>query len=246
MLEDKIPLDAAKKAFYVVDVKGLVHTGQKEISEGQRPFARTKEECVSWKLFAPPNISLSDVVSNVRPHVLIGVSTQGSAFNEEIVTTMAKYVSRPVIFPLSNPTSKSEANPSDLLQWTKGKAIIATGSPFDSVTYNDTHYPIPQCNNVSIFPGVGLGVIACKAKKVSNRMFLKAAEVLSDQAPILHDPHGSLFPPFEQLREVSRKIAIAVVSVAQEEGLCPKISAEKTEEVVVQSMWFPHYNSLKS
>jgi len=243
MLEDKVPLDIAKKAFYVVDIKGLVHTGQKEISEGQRIFARTKEEFASWKISDPSNISLSDVVRNAHPHVLIGVSTQGGAFNEEIITTMAKYIDRPVIFPLSNPTSKSEAHPSDLLQWTKGKAIVATGSPFDSITYNDTNYPIPQCNNVSIFPGVGLGVIACKAKKVSDRMFLKAAEILSDQAPLLHTPHGSLFPPFEQLREVSRKIACTVVSVAQEEGLCPQTSMQKIEAMVTQSMWFPNYHS---
>lgn len=244
ILEEKVPLEAAKKAFYVVDIKGLIHMGQSGLSDSHQFFARDKSEISSWKVQDPSNITLLEVVRNLHPHVLIGVSTQGGAFTEEIVTTMAKYVDRPVIFPLSNPTSKSEAHPADLLTWTKGKAIIATGSPFDPVVYNDTIYAIPQCNNVNIFPGIGLGIIACRSKKVTDRMFFIAAETLSNQAPILHQPNGSLFPPFENLREVSRKIACAVVAIAQEEGLSPKTSSKQIEEMVDKTMWFPNYNPL--
>lgn len=244
-LEAKVPHEEAKKAFYVLDRHGLVHEGLNEMTEEQKAFARPAAEVAKWKVVDPQHISLLEVIKAVHPHVLIGVSTQAGAFSEEIVRTMAQYVDRPVIFPLSNPTSKSEAHPSDVLQWTKGKAIIATGSPFDPVAYNDMHYFIPQCNNVSIFPGVGLGLIACKAKKVSDRMFFKAAEVLSEEAPILRDPHGSLFPPFEKLREVSFKIACHVVAIAQEEGHAPQTSPEEIEAMVKKNMWFPTYTPLK-
>jgi malate dehydrogenase (oxaloacetate-decarboxylating) len=242
MLEEKIPLETAKKAFYVIDIHGMVHTGLDGLSEEHKFFARSKEEIGGWKVKDRSNITLLEAVQNLHPHILIGVSTQGGAFTEEIVTTMAKYVDRPVIFPLSNPTAKSEAHPADLIHWTKGKAIIATGSPFDAVDYNDTIYTMAQCNNVYIFPGVGLGVIACKAKKVSDRMFFVAAQTLSREAPILHHPQGSLFPPFEKLREISKKIACAVVAIAQEEGLSPKTSSQQIEAMVDKAMWFPHYS----
>lgn len=241
MLEEKIPLSEARKAFYIVDIHGLINTTQDGLSESHSFFARDSQELTHWEIKDRSHITLLDVVRNLHPHVLIGVSTQSGAFTEEIIKTMAAYVDRPVIFPLSNPTSKSEAHPKDLINWTQGKAIIATGSPFEPVVYNDTIYTIPQCNNVSIFPGIGLGVIACKAKKVSDRMFFAAAEILSSQAPILHQSHGSLFPAFEELRAVSRKIACAVVSIAQEEGLTPKSSPQEIEELVDKTMWFPSY-----
>jgi malate dehydrogenase (oxaloacetate-decarboxylating) len=155
---------------------------------------------------------------------------------------MAQYVERPIIFPLSNPTSKSEAHPADLLHWTKGKAIIATGSPFGEVTYGGKKIQIAQCNNVYIYPGIGLGVIACKAKEVSETMFYKAAEILSRYSPMLKTPHGTLFPSFEHLREISREIALAVVKVAQEEGLSPKTDEKTRKKMVDAAMWKPVYS----
>ena len=189
-------------------------------------------------------ITLLDVVKEVRPTVLIGVSAQPGAFNEEVITTMAQYVERPIIFPLSNPTSKCEAHPADLLQWTKGKAIIATGSPFEEVTYQGKRFPIAQCNNVYIYPGIGLGVIACKAKEVSETMFYKAAEILSQYSPMLHTPQGTLFPSFEKLCSISREIALAVVKVAQDEGLSPKTDEKTRKKMVDETIWqpvYPHY-----
>lgn len=236
-----IPEEKAKKEIYVIDIQGLVHQGLPNLPPHHRPFARTKEEISQWKVPDSSHITLLDVVKKVRPTVLIGVSTQGGAFTKEVITAMAQYVERPIIFPLSNPTSKCEAHPEDLLQWTKGKAIIATGSPFEEVFYQGKKVAIAQCNNLYIFPGVGLGVIACKAKKVSETMFYKAAEVLSQFSPMLRTPLGTLFPPFEKLSSISREIALAVVKVAQDEGLSPKTDEKTRKKMVDAAIWHPRY-----
>lgn len=147
----------------------------------------------------------------------------------------------PVILPLSNPTSKCEAQPEKLIEWTDGRAIIATGSPFKPVVYKGITYRIAQCNNVYIFPGVGLGIVASGATRVSDSMFHKAAETLSDFSPMLADRSGSLFPTFETLRDVTRRIAIEVGQQAQDEGFAPKITLSELEDRVDANMWDPHY-----
>jgi len=243
-IKEKVPEEAARLAFYMIDIGGLVHSGQGQVLPQHKLFARSAEEVAAWKVKDKEHISLSDVVQNVRPTVLIGVSTHTGAFTEEIVRTMAKYVEYPAIFPLSNPTSKCEAHPSDLIQWTKGKAIIATGSPFDPVSYQGRTYPIAQCNNVSIFPGIGLGVIAGKARAVTEKMFYKASEILSEHSPLLREPFGGLFPPFETLREISRKIAVAVVLDAMSENLSRLPSNASAEAAVDSAMWSPAYQDL--
>jgi malate dehydrogenase (oxaloacetate-decarboxylating) len=236
-----IPEEKAKREIYVLDVNGLVHQGMPIIPPHQKTFARSKEEIEKWKIPNRSHITLLDVVREARPTVLIGVSTQGGAFTEEIVTAMAQYVERPIIFPLSNPTSKSEAHPADLLKWTKGKAIIATGSPFEEVFYGGKKFPIAQCNNVYIYPGVGLGVIACKAKEVSETMFYTAAEILSQHSPMLRTPLGTLFPPFEKLSSISKEIALAVIKVAQDEGLSPKTDEKTWKKMIEAATWQPRY-----
>jgi malate dehydrogenase (oxaloacetate-decarboxylating) len=241
MIAAGIPEEKAKKEIYVLDVNGLVHQGMPTLPPHQKKFARSKAEIEKWKVPYRSPITLLDVVKEARPTVLIGVSTQGGAFTEEVVTAMAKYVERPIIFPLSNPTSKSEAHPADLLKWTKGKAIIATGSPFEEVFYDEKKIPIAQCNNVYIYPGIGLGVIACKAKKVSETMFYIAAEILSQHSPMLRTPLGTLFPSFEKLSSISKEIALAVIKVAQDEGLSP-ITDEKTRKKMIEAAtWQPRY-----
>ncbi|MES2122719.1 MAG: malic enzyme-like NAD(P)-binding protein, partial [Chlamydiota bacterium] len=159
-------------------------------------------------------ISLLDTIKHGQPTILIGVSAQPGTFTKEIVQTMASYTEQPIIFPLSNPTSRAEATADQLIQWTQGKAIIATGSPFPPVLFKEVQYHIAQCNNVYIFPGVGLGVVACKTPRVTEEMFIRAAQVLSSHAPILHDPSAPIFPSLEKLRTISREIAIAVCQVA--------------------------------
>ncbi len=138
------------------------------LADFQRPYARPYNEVAAWK--NSNRITLLDVIHQVKPTILIGCSTVHGAFDETVVQAMASYCPRPIIFPLSNPTSKAEATPSDLLQWTAGKAIIATGSPFDDVTYQGNTYRISQSNNAFIFPGIGLGVISARATRLSDNM----------------------------------------------------------------------------
>ena len=236
-----IPKEKALASLYVIDVHGLVHTGLDSIPPHQRPFARNGSEIQKWTLSDPSHITLLDVVKNVHLTALIGVSAQSGVFNKEVITTMCRYTEKPIIFPLSNPTSKSEAHPEDLLEWTNGKAIIATGSPFGGVSYQGQTFSIAQCNNVYIFPGLGLGALCCRPKEITDTMFYKAAEILSNYSPMLHARTDTLFPPFEKLRAISREIALGVMQVAEEEGLCPKTTPQSREKKVDAAMWTPHY-----
>jgi malate dehydrogenase (oxaloacetate-decarboxylating) len=229
----------ARKNFYIVDIDGLIHTQLPRIYPEQKKFAHDIEALKNWDV--ADKITLLDVVKNAKPTILIGVSTQPGVFTEEIVKAMASYVERPIIFPLSNPTSRSEAKPDDLMRWTNGKAIIATGSPFAPVELQGKKHTIAQCNNVYIFPGVGLGAVACKTPKITEKMFIKAAQVLSEHAPILKDPTACIFPALEDLRTLSREIAIAVGVIAEEEGLVPKSSFKEIEQRVDHKMWVPEY-----
>lgn len=230
----------AYSCFYVIDIDGLIHTALPRIDPEQRPFARSFEEVSSW---GSPKISLLDVVREAKPTALIGVSAQPGVFTEEVVRLMSAHVERPIIFPLSNPTSKAEGKPQDLLQWSQGKAIVATGSPFSPVKWGEHEIRIAQCNNVYIFPGMGLGVIACATPKVTEKMFIRAAKTLSEHAPILRDPTSSLFPSLEELRNISSKIAVTVGLVAQEEGLVPTVSIEEIKRRVAKQMWYPNYTN---
>jgi malate dehydrogenase (oxaloacetate-decarboxylating) len=227
--------------FYIIDIDGLIHNELTSLDPEQRRFARNFSECNSWQRAGGNKITFLDVVKHVKPTILIGVSAQPNAFTEEIVKMMASFTEHPIIFPLSNPTSCSEATPENLIQWTQGKAIIATGSPFAPVEYGGKTYQIAQCNNVYIFPGVGLGVVASQSPKVTEKMFIKAADVLSDHAPMLQDPTAAIFPTFQELRKISRNIAIAVCKVAEEEGLAAKSSQKEIEEKVDAHIWFPEY-----
>ncbi len=227
--------------FYIVDIYGLVHTHLKGIDEAQKRFARPTAEISMWSVPDPSHITLIDTVKHMMPTVLIGVSGQRNVFTKELVHLMEQHVERPIILPLSNPTCCSEAEPQDLLLWTSGNAIIATGSPFPPANYHGRTFSIPQCNNVYIFPGVGLGVIASKATFVSDQLFIKAAQLLSDHAPILKNPQGSLFPALEDLRKVSREIGIEVGMMAIEQGKAPKISRDELIKTIDRMMWTPDY-----
>lgn len=236
-----IPREKLAQSLYLIDINGLVHTGLTNIPPHQRPFVQNVEEIKKWTIADINHVSLLEVVHAVHPTTLIGVSAQSGVFNENVIKAMARYVERPIIFPLSNPPSKSEAHPLDLLEWTEGRAIIATGSPFKGVSFKGQEVPIAQCNNVYIYPGIGLGAVACKAKEITDTMFYKAAEILGLHSPMHKSPAGTLFPSFENLRSISREIALGVVSVAQEEGLAPKTDPKTREHMVDQIMWTPTY-----
>ena len=232
----------ARQNLWLVDSKGLVHTGRTNLEDSKRRYAQPTERMGA---IDPAGFSFFDAVRNVQPTILIGTSGQHGAFSEEIVREMAKHVERPVIFPLSNPTSKSEATPLELLQWTEGRALIATGSPFQPTSYAGRSIKIGQCNNVFIFPGVGLGVIASGAVRVTDAMFSAAAGVLSEFSPALTETEAPLYPPLESVREISRKVAIAVGVEAQRAGLAKTTSLEELDRTVRDKMWKPQYVPLR-
>lgn len=231
----------AREKLWLVDSQGLVHKRRPKLETFKAKYAQALEGTLDWKLNGSSQPNFSDVIRNVRPTILIGTSAQPGAFSEEVVREMAKHVERPVIFPLSNPTSKSEATPLDVFTWTDGRAVIATGSPFPPIITTDRGLiRIGQCNNSFIFPGVGLGVIASGARRVTDAMFVAAARVLSELAPALQDPTAPLYPPLESVRDVSFKVALAVAREAHRAGLA-RVDLDKLEETISGKMWTPQY-----
>jgi malate dehydrogenase (oxaloacetate-decarboxylating) len=242
--EGSSPEDA-RSSLWLLDSQGLVQTGRTDLEAEKQPFAQPKERIAQWSLAQPGRITFQDVVAHVHPTILIGTSAQPGAFTDDIVRDMAQHVKRPIIFPLSNPSSKSEAHPQDLIAWTEGRALVATGSPFSPVKYNGRTIPIGQCNNMFIFPGVGLGVIAAQAHFVKDAMFIAAARALSDCSPARNDPKASLYPRIEDVREVARRVALAVGKSAQQAGVAEQTSEEELERHITATMWTPQYPRLK-
>ena len=244
MVKQGVSEKEGKKKIFVLGRSGLAHTESKGLDHLKKRFAQPYENIADWDVKDRQNITLLEIIKHAKPTVLIGTSTVQGSFSKEIITEMHRYTERPIIFPLSNPTSKTEAVPEDLIRWTDGQALIATGSPFPSVNYKDNQYDIGQCNNVFIFPGLGLGVLASGAKQITDAMFLKASEVLSGHAPILQKKNGALFPTFDSLRVISIEIAIAVGSYAINEGICVDPPSD-IEKAVKDMMWEPKYPNIK-
>lgn len=236
--------EEARRLIWLVDTHGLVHTGRSDFDEGKWPYAQPQERVVAWSRSPSGVIELDEVIVQVHPTILIGTAACPSVFTEKLVREMATQVTRPIIFPLSNPTSRCEARPEDLLAWTDGRALIATGSPFPAVTWRGQTSTIGQCNNMFIFPGVGLGVLASGARRVTNEMFLAAARALSELSPARKDPTASLYPSVEAVREVSRSVALAVGLAAQQSGVAEKMTSEELERRITEQVWEPHYPRL--
>lgn len=230
----------AQERFYMLDKDGLLTTNSKLLPFQER-YARDAAEVSNWELRDPNSILLYDVVKNVKPTILVGCSTATGAFNEEVVTTMKEGADRPIIMPLSNPTALSEAEPQDLYRWTDGKAIIATGSPFPDVRFKGTYHRIAQSNNALAFPGIGLGVIAAKAKLLTDEMLWAGAKALSQCAPISLDKTAPLLPKLSEAKMVSEKIALAVARQAVKEGLA-QIDEKDIEKAIKQTIWEPRYH----
>jgi malate dehydrogenase (oxaloacetate-decarboxylating) len=235
----------AKNRFFVIDIDGLIHDGRTDVDEIRQSFAQPLDNLKDWDCGTRGAISFEAVVRNAHPTVMVGATGQQGAFTEEIVREMASHVDRPIIFPLSNPTSRAEAIPSDLIKWTDGKALIATGSPFDPVEFNGVKHRIAQCNNSYIFPGMGLGIIASGARRVTDGMFVAAATALKETSPALEDPKASLLMPLERIRSVSKRIAIAVALQAQQDGVAASTSDEKMEAALDKTMWNPEYSEIR-
>lgn len=241
-----IPKEDVRSRIWLVDSQGLVHSSRTDLDPQKLRYAQPLEKTGGWRLKCGDFVSLADVVSNTKPTILIGTSASPGAFTEEIVRDMAKGTARPIIFPLSNPTSKCEATPRDLISWTKGMAIVATGSPFPDVEFGGRTTRIAQCNNAFIFPGVGLGVVASGAKRVTDSMFVAAAQALAEFAPSKKDPTAPLYPRLEGVLEISRAVAKAVAVEAQRLGLLKAAGPKELEKKIGEKMWHPEYPKLKA
>jgi malate dehydrogenase (oxaloacetate-decarboxylating) len=229
----------ASGRIWVVDIQGLLTDDRADLSAEQRKFAQPADRVADWGLSAPAQ--LADVVHHVDVGVLLGLSTAAGAFTEEIVRELAGKTQRPIIFPLSNPTSRAEAHPAELDEWTDGRALIATGSPFGPVHRDGVERPIAQCNNVYIFPAMGLAVTAAQATRVTDDMMRVAAATLGDASPALHDPNQPLLPAWTDVPDVAVRIARAVAVQAVANGVAPERSAEQLTERIAQVRWTPDY-----
>jgi malate dehydrogenase (oxaloacetate-decarboxylating) len=236
-------LDArtAARRFFLVDQDGLLISSMNMMAPFQSCFAQDASLVQSWTLEHPGRAGLLDVMKNAKPTALIGASGQPGAFSHAVVRAMAANNPRPVIFPLSNPTSRAEATPADLDAWTEGRAIIGTGSPFPPLVRDGKHFTVDQTNNSYIFPGVGLGAIAMQARRITNIMFMSAAKALADLSPARSDPHGNLLPPVTALREIAVAVARAVARQAVVEGLASPRTDGEIDAAIAAKMWEPKY-----
>ncbi len=235
----------ARARFWAVDRHGLLISGDAELTEAQRPYGRDPAEVEDWPQDAElGGIPLAEVVRQVRPTVLIGTSARPGAFRRDIVIEMALHADRPVILPMSNPTELAEATPVDLLTWTGGRALVATGSPFPPVDYRGTRYAIGQANNALIFPGLGLGAIAARAAVITDGMFSAAAHAVASLVDTTA-PGAALLPEVEALRETSLAVAVAVARAARADGVAGHDLGDDPAAVITAKMWEPAYRPVR-
>jgi malate dehydrogenase (oxaloacetate-decarboxylating) len=244
MVSDGLSPAEATRRFYAVDSKGLLTSDYPgTLRDFQVPYARPAEEVSCWPRDGEGRIGLAEAVAGSRPTMLIGTSTQQGAFSRTVVTEMAAHVRRPIIMPLSNPTSHAEARPADLIAWTDGRALIATGSPFEPVPYRGVRYQIAQSNNALIFPGLGLGATVCRARRVSDGMLAAAAHAVAGLCDV-NAPGAPVLPPVASLRTVSAAVAVAVARAARAEGLA-SVPLDDPDEQVRRAMWVPAYPAIE-
>ncbi len=245
MCAEGLSREQALARIFLLNRDGLLIDSSADLFSFQKEFCKPDALVADWLLDKPGRIGLADVVRNVQPTVLVGVSGQPGLFNKTVIETMQAHCERPVILPLSNPTSRVEANPVDILRWTSGQAIVATGSPFDPVDMGGAIHEIAQCNNSYIFPGVGLGVISAKASKVTDAMMLAAARALAELSPLANTGSGPLLPDLKDIREVSKTIAIAVYHQAIEDEVAVPVPDTLIAERVEANFWYPRYRTYR-
>lgn len=238
MVRSGLSESEARQRFYLIDRQGLLLSTMTDLMDFQRPFARDPKEFKQ-----SDDLSLEAVVHAVKPTIMVGCSTVRGAFTESIVREMASHCARPIIFPLSNPTDNCEARPENLIKWTQGTALIATGSPFEPVSYEGKEIPIAQCNNALAFPGIGLGLVASGAKKLSDGMLWAAARVLCELSPARDNETAALLPPIMMVRHVAHVVALGVIEAAIEEGIATKQGTPL--ELLEAILWQPDYRRIR-
>ncbi|HGY9595941.1 TPA: NAD-dependent malic enzyme [Vibrio campbellii] len=244
MVSEGISDEKARSQVYMVDRWGLLQEGMPNLLDFQQRLVQKFDNTKKWENEGN-GFSLLDVMHNAKPTVLIGVSGAPGLFSEEVIKEMHKHCKRPIVFPLSNPTSRVEATPNDIIRWTNGEALVATGSPFEPVVHEGRSYPIAQCNNSYIFPGIGLGVLAVNAKRVTDEMLMESSRALATCSPLAINGNGALLPPLEEIHLVSKKIAFAVAKKAIEQGVALEITDEALNDAIDQAFWQPVYRRYK-
>lgn len=243
MMAEGLDEAAARRRIFMINSRGLVNDAMEGLKDFQRPLCQSASIMSDWSL--ERTASLEETVKHSSATILVGVSAVGGLFTQSIVEQMAKNTDKPVILPLSNPTSKVEALPQDVLRWSDGKAIVATGSPFDPVEHNGQSYPIAQCNNSYIFPGVGLGVVASKATRVTDNMLMASSYALAEYAASVDAGNTALLPDLNDIRAVSRFIAVKVYQQAIVDGVAHDASDELIEKRIEANFWEPHYRTYR-
>lgn len=235
---------AARQRVFMVDRHGLITSGMMGLMDFQEKLAQDGSALSDWDI-AGEYASLLEVVQQAKPDILIGVSGVAGLFTQEVIETMAKNHDLPIIFPLSNPSKRVEAHPKDVVEWTKGQVILATGSPFADVEYNGQVFPIAQCNNSYIFPGIGLGALVVKAKVISDEMLMASSNVLAEVSPIANTGKGALLPPITDIQDISKRIAFAVAKVAIAQGHALAVDDEILQQRIGKYFWTPKYREYK-
>jgi len=240
MTEEGISEQQARSQIYMVGRNGLITEAAINLNPSQQRLVKTPQQLADWKTDAKQP-TLEEVVQFAKPTILIGVSGQPGLFTQQLIQTMQQYCERPIVFPLSNPSKRIEATPQQLIEWTDGKVIIATGSPFNPVVYNNNEYLIAQCNNSYIFPGIGLAVVAAKISRIPEELLMVASEVLAAKSSLATTGEGALLPPLESIVDVSISIALAVAKKAQQQGYAETISDDVLQSKLEQTFWQPEY-----
>lgn len=240
MIAEGLTETAARQRIFMVDRKGLLTQSLTNLPLFQQKLAQPAEVMSNWPLNGR-HPGLADVIAQLHPTVLIGVSGQAGLFDKPLIQSMFSHCAKPVIFPLSNPSKQIEALPQQLIEWTNGQALIATGSPFTPVTYQGKQYPIAQCNNSYIFPGLGLAVVAANIERITDDMLLVASEVLATASPLAQFGEGELLPALTESAILSKKIAFAVARLAQQKQLAPEMSEAALLQAIEDNFWLPRY-----
>ncbi|ATO32651.1 NAD-dependent malic enzyme [Dickeya dianthicola] len=236
--------EEARARVFMVDRFGLLTDKLPNLLDFQSKLVQKSDNLAKWDISSDA-ISLVDVMRNAKPTILIGVSGQPGLFTEEIIREMHRHCARPIVMPLSNPTSRVEARPEDIIRWTDGAALVATGSPFAPVQHKDKVYPIAQCNNSYIFPGIGLGVLACGAKRITDGMLMASSRALADCSPLASQGEGPLLPEVSTIQDVSKHIALEVAKAAQLQGVAEVTSEDTLVKAIGHNFWQPQYRTYK-
>ncbi|WP_440874568.1 NAD-dependent malic enzyme [Thalassotalea sp. PLHSN55] len=244
MISEGISPEQARSQIYMVDRFGLLTEGMTGLRDFQQSLCQQRQNIANWQL-AGEFASLLEVMNGAQPDILIGVSGQAGLFSEAVIKAMKSHCDLPIIFPLSNPSKQVEATPSQVIEWTNGEVIVATGSPFEPVQYQGKNYPVAQCNNSYIFPGIGLGVVAANINLITDEMLMVASETLACASPLANTGEGELLPSLTEIADLSKKIAFAVAKVAFAQGLALEISDEMLQAKIDNNFWQPQYRQYK-